>query len=330
MSNLKNKKILVTGAGGFIGSHLVEALVKLDAKVRAFLRYTSDSGIGHLSELEPAVREDIEMYRGEIRDFDSVKKAMKDIDIVFNLAALTGIPYSYQHPVEVFETNTLGILNILSASRDMQLKRIVHTSSSEVYGSAQYVPIDEKHPLQPQSPYSASKIAADSLALSFYYSFGTPVSIIRPFNAYGPRQSIRAVIPTIILQLLKRNKISLGNLQTKRDFTFVKDTVQGFIKIAESPESIGEIINVGSSSEISIEDLAKKISAITGRQLHIDTDKVRLRPEKSEVKRLFASNKKAKELTDWQPNYSLDKGLGETVEFYRRNLKDYYTEEYGV
>jgi len=330
MINLKNKKILVTGAGGFIGSHLVEALLKRGAKVRAFLRYTSDSDIGHLSELEPAVRDAIEMYRGEIRDFDSVKGAMKDIDIVFNLAALVGIPYSYQHPIEVFETNTFGIMNILSAGREIQLERIVHTSTSEVYGSALYIPIDEKHPLQPQSPYSASKIAADSLALSFYYSFGTPVSIIRPFNTYGPRQNIRAVIPTIILQLINKDEISLGNLEPTRDFTFVKDTVEGFIKIAESSKSIGEVINIGSSFEISMGDLAKRIAAFLGKELRIKSDRIRFRPKQSEVNRLFASNKKAKELIDWQPVYTLEQGLKETIEFYKTNLEKYYTDQYGV
>ncbi len=328
--NWKGKKVLVTGAGGFIGSHLVENLVELGAGVRAFLRYTSDNDIGNLNELSSRVRESIEIYYGEIRDFDSVKGAMDDIDIVFNLAALIGIPYSYQHPIEVFETNTFGILNILSASRDMQLERIIHTSTSEVYGSALYVPIDEKHPLQPQSPYSASKIAADAMAMSFYYSFGTPLSIIRPFNTYGPRQSVRAVIPTIILQLINKSKISLGSLKPKRDFTFVKDTVNGFIKMAASPKSIGETINIGSSIEISIEDLAKKIAALIGKEIRIRTDNIRLRPEKSEVNRLFASHEKAKKLIDWQPAYSLEQGLKETIEFYKKNSKKYYIDQYGV
>lgn len=328
--NWKGKRVLVTGAGGFIGSHLIEYLVTQGAKVRAFLRYTSSNSYGQLDDLSETVKENLEIYKGEVREFDSVKGAMKNMDIVFNLAALVGIPYSYQHPFEVFETNTLGILNILSIARDMKLERIVHTSTSEVYGSALYVPIDEKHPLQPQSPYSASKIAADAIAMSFYYSFGMPVSVIRPFNTYGPRQSARAIIPTIILQLIKENEISLGSLEPKRDFTFVKDTVYGFIKIAESPNSIGEVINIGSSSEISVRDLAEKIAHILGKELRVNIDKTRIRPQQSEVKRLLASNKKAEELVGWKPGYTLDEGLKETVEFYKLNWKKYYKEQYGV
>lgn len=328
--NWKGKRVLVTGAGGFIGSHLTEYLINHGAAVRAFLRYTSGGSYGQLDELSEDIKDKLEIYKGEVREFDSVKGAMKNIDVVFNLAALIGIPYSYQHPFEVFETNTLGILNILSIARDMKIERIVHASTSEVYGSAQYVPIDEKHPLQPQSPYSASKIAADAIAMSFYYSFGTPVSIIRPFNTYGPRQSVRAIIPTIILQLIKKDEISLGSIETKRDFTFVKDTVSGFIKIAESQNSIGEAINIGTSSEISVGDLAKKIAHILGKELKVSVEKERIRPKQSEVSRLLASNQKAKELVGWKPEYSLDAGLKETVEFYKLNWKKYYKEEYGV
>lgn len=326
----KGKRVLVTGAGGFIGSHLVEYLVSHGASVRAFLRYTSGGSYGQIDELSDDIRDKLEIYKGEIREFDSVKGAMKNIDVVFNLAALIGIPYSYQHPFEVFETNTLGILNILSIARDMKIERIVQTSTSEVYGSAQYVPIDEKHPLQPQSPYSASKIAADAIAMSFYYSFGTPVSIVRPFNTYGPRQSVRAIIPTVILQLIKKDEISLGSLETKRDFMFVKDTVSGFIKIAESKNSIGEAINLGTFSEISVGELAKKIARILGKELKVSVDKERIRPKQSEVNRLLASNQKAYELVGWKPRYNLDAGLKETVEFYKLNCPKYYKEEYGV
>ena len=326
----KGKRVLVTGAGGFIGSHLIECLLNHGAMVRAFLRYTSVGSYGQLDELSESTKKGLEIYYGEIREFDSVKGAMKDIEVVFNLAALVGIPYSYQHPFEVFETNTLGILNILSIARDTKLEKIVHTSTSEVYGSAQYVPIDEKHPLQPQSPYSASKIAADAIVMSFYYSFGTPVSIVRPFNTYGPRQSIRAIIPTIILQLINKDEISLGSLETKRDFTFVKDTVSGFIKIAESRNSIGEAINIGTSSEISVGQLAEKIAHILGKELKVNVDKERIRPQQSEVNRLLASNQKAKELVGWKPDYSLDTGLKETVEFYKLHWKKYYKEKYGV
>lgn len=328
--NWKGKRVLVTGAGGFIGSHLIESLTKSGAAVRAFLRYTSGGSDGQINELDDFIKRDVEIYKGEIREFDSVKGAMKDIDIVFNLAALVGIPYSYQHPFEVFETNTLGILNILSIARDMKLEKIIHTSTSEVYGSALYVPIDEKHPLQPQSPYSASKISADAIAMSFYYSFDMPVSIIRPFNTYGPRQSARAIVPTIILQLINKDEISLGNLEAKRDFTFVKDTVSGFIKISESPDSIGEVINIGSSTEISVRGLAEKIAHLLGKKLKVHVDKARIRPQQSEVKRLLASNQKAKKLLGWKPKYTLDAGLRETVEFYKLNWKKYYKKEYGV
>ena len=321
---------MVTGAGGFIGSHLIEYLVSHGAKVRAFLRYTSTGSCGQLDELSESIKKSLEIYRGEIRELDSLKGAMKNVEVVFNLAALIGIPYSYQHPFEVFKTNTLGISNILSIARDMKIERIVHASTSEVYGSAQYVPIDERHPLRPQSPYSASKIAADAIAMSYYYTFGSPVSIARPFNTYGPRQSIRAIIPTIILQLIKKDKIVLGSIETKRDFTFVKDTVSGFIKIAESRNSIGEVINIGTSSEIKIIDLTKKIAHILGKELKLSAAKERFRPKQSEVDRLLASNKKAAKIIGWKPGYSLEAGLKETVEFYKLNWKKYYKDEYGV
>lgn len=328
--NWKNKKVLVTGAGGFIGSHLTEQLVNHGATVRAFLRYNSRSFEGFISTLAESIKNKIELFYGEVRELETIREAMKGVDVVFNLAALVGIPYSYQHPHEVFETNTMGILNIVSVAREQGIEKIVHTSTSEVYGSAIYVPIDEKHPLQPQSPYSASKIGADALALSFFHSFNLPVSIIRPFNSYGPRQSERAVIPTIIIQALMKNEVSLGNLETTRDFTFVEDTARGFIKIAESDKSIGEVINIGSGKDISIGELCKKIAGFVGKQVEIKNDSNRMRPEKSEVKRLRASIQKAKELTGWEPQIPLDDGLKRTIDYIKANKHLYDPNKYVV
>lgn len=328
--NWSGKKVLVTGAGGFIGSHLTERLVSLGADVKVFLRYNSRSDEGNIKLLPKEIKKKVQIFYGEIRELETIKEAMKGIKVVFNLAALIGIPYSYEHPQEVVETNVVGTMNILIASRDEGIEKLVQTSTSEVYGSSIYVPIDEKHPLQPQSPYSASKISSDAISLSFYYSFGLPVSIIRPFNAYGPRQSARAVIPTIIMQILARDKIVLGSTETKRDLTYVSDTVGGFIKIAESQKAVGEVINIGSGCEISIGELANKIIKIVGKDVKIMVDKKRIRPAKSEVRRLWADNSKAAKILNWKPKVSLDEGLRRTIQYIEDHISSYKPDEYIV
>ncbi|TKJ45987.1 NAD-dependent dehydratase [Candidatus Aerophobetes bacterium Ae_b3b] len=320
---LESKRVLVTGAGGFIGSHLTERLVDLGAQVTAFLRYNSRADEAMIGLLPPEKKKKIRIIYGELRQSETVKRAMKNIDIVFNLAALISIPYSYLHPQEVIETNTLGTLNVLTAAREEEVEKLVQTSTSEVYGTAQYIPIDEKHPKQPQSPYSASKIAADAIALSFYYSFNLPVAIIRPFNAYGPRQSDRAVIPAIISQALVKKKVLIGSTTPTRDLNFVSDTVEGFIKIAESENSIGEEINIGSGFEISIGDLAEKIVSLVGKEVKLIKDEKRVRPEKSEVERLLADNSKARKLLGWSPRVSLDAGLKMTIKWIKDH-PDFY------
>lgn len=313
MTSLRGRKVLVTGAGGFIGSHLIEALINRGARVRAFVRYTSRGETGMLKYLSPAVLREVEIIYGDIRDAEAISLAAAAMEIICHLGALIGIPYSYLQPRDVAETNIFGTLNVLMAARRHGVQRVIHTSTSEVYGSAQTVPITERHPLHAQSPYSASKIAADKLAESFYCSYGTPVCILRPFNTYGPRQSDRAVIPTIISQALKRAEIHLGSLTTQRDYTFVEDTVNGFIKAAEQTALLGVEINLGNDQEISIGDLARKILTILDCDLPIIEDKKRLRPEQSEVERLRASNARAKELLGWEPNVSLDEGLRKTI-----------------
>ncbi len=327
---LESKRVLVTGAGGFIGSHLTERLVDLGAQVTAFLRYNSRADEAMIGLLPPEKKKKITIIYGELRQSETVKRAMKNIDIVFNLAALISIPYSYLHPQEVIETNTLGTLNVLTAAREEVVEKVVQTSTSEVYGTAQYVPIDEKHPKQPQSPYSASKIAADAIALSFYYSFNLPVAVIRPFNTYGPRQSDRAVIPAIISQALVKKKILFGSTTPTRDFNFVSDTVEGFIKIAESESSIGEEINIGSGFEISIGDLAEKIVLLAGKEVKLIKDEKRVRPEKSEVERLLADNSKAKKLLDWSPRVSFDVGLKMTIEWIKDHPDFYKPDIYKI
>jgi len=327
---LESKRVLVTGAGGFIGSHLTERLVDLGAQVTAFLRYNSRADEAMIGLLPPEKKKKIRIIYGELRQSETVKRAMKNIDIVFNLAALISIPYSYLHPQEVIETNTLGTLNVLTAAREEEVEKLVQTSTSEVYGTAQYIPIDEKHPKQPQSPYSASKIAADAIALSFYYSFNLPVAIIRPFNAYGPRQSDRAVIPAIISQALVKKKVLLGSTTPTRDLNFVSDTVEGFIKIAESENSIGEEINIGSGFEISIGDLAEKIVSLVGKEVKLIKDEKRVRPEKSEVERLLADNSKARKLLGWSPRVSLDAGLKMTIEWIKDHPDSYKPDTYNV
>jgi dTDP-glucose 4,6-dehydratase len=326
---IKGKKILVTGAGGFIGSHLVERLIERGAKVRAFVRYNSKNNWGWL-ETSP-YKNEIEIYIGDIRDYDSVKDSMRGIDVVFHLAALIGIPYSYISPLAYIKTNIEGTYNVLQSARELDIKRVIHTSTSEVYGTAKYVPIDESHPLQPQSPYSATKISADNIALSFYNAFNLPVTIVRPFNTYGPRQSARAVIPTIITQIMSGKKqIKLGNLRPTRDMNYVIDTVNGFIKIAECDELLGEVTNIGSGKEISIGDLARLISQLMGLEVEIEQEEQRFRPEKSEVERLLCDNTKIKRFTDWEPQYTLEEGLIQTINWMRTHLNMYKPEVYNV
>jgi len=327
---LKGNQVLVTGAGGFIASHLVERLVTDGATVRAFVRYNSRGDAGLLRMLPREVFSEVTVIAGDLRDSEAVRAAMADVDTVFHLGALIAIPYSYLHPREVVDTNVMGTLNVLMAARDLGIQRVVHTSTSEVFGTAQYVPIDEDHPLQGQSPYSASKIGADKIAESFYCAFDLPVVTVRPFNTYGPRQSARAVIPTIITQALARDEVHLGSLEPSRDFTFVLDTVDGFIRAAQAENVLGEEINLGNSATISIGDLCAKIFKILGKSPRIVTESQRMRPEKSEVLRLHASNKKAKEKIGWEPQVSLDEGLRSTIEWISEHLDLYKPDQYTV
>ena len=324
--DLKNKQVLITGADGFIGSHIVEALLEKGCKVRAFVFYNSFNSWGWIDTFPKEKVDKIEIFPGDIRDPYGIKSAMNGIDLVIHLAALISIPFSYIAPDCFVDTNIKGTLNILQAARLLKTKKVLVTSTSEVYGTAQYVPIDEKHPLQGQSPYSASKIGADMIAESFYRSFDLPVTIVRPFNTYGPRQSSRAVIPNIITQVLNNKKeIRLGDLSPTRDFLFVKDTVSGFIAITESDNTIGETINIATQLEISIKELAHKIIKIINPEVKIIQEKERFRPDKSEVKRLLGSNEKIKNLVGWRPKYNLNQGLLETIEWYKRkeNLRLY-------
>ena len=323
-----NRSVLVTGAGGFMGSPLTEHLVELGANVKAFVRYNSRSDWGLLELLPKDKLDKIEVIMGDLKDADAIRHAAKEVDIIFHLGSLIAIPYSYLHPRETIETNILGALNVLMAAKENDIEKIIHTSTSEVYGTARYVPIDEEHPLQGQSPYSASKIGADKIAESFYRSFGLPVAIIRPFNTYGPRQSARAVIPTIITQALTREKIFLGSLHPTRDYTYVKDVVEGFIKVAESPKSIGEVINIGSNFEISIGELANKIISLAGKNAEIVTDPARVRPQDSEVERLWCDNTKAKKLLGWSPTTTVDDGLKKTMDWITEHINLYKTELY--
>jgi NAD dependent epimerase/dehydratase len=330
MINLKNKKVLVTGASGFIGSHLSEELVKIGAKVKAFIHYNSRGSYGNLEFLGRDILAGIEIFASDIRDPFSVSKAAEGMDVVFHLAALIAIPYSYIAPSSYIETNVAGTLNVMQACRTHGISKIVHTSTSETYGTAIYSPIDEKHPLQGQSPYSASKIGADKIAESFHCSFNLPVATIRPFNTFGPRQSARAVIPTIISQALVSDTIKLGSVTPVRDFNFVKDTVAGFIKIAQSDESIGQVINVGSGREITIGDLANTIISIVGGKKRIITDDTRKRPDNSEVMKLLASSEKAQRLVGYKPEHTLEEGLAATIDFVRANPSFYKTDIYNV
>ncbi len=323
------QKVLVTGAAGFIGSHLVELLVKEGFNVKAFVKYNSKNNWGWIEESE--VKNNIEVITGDIRDYDSVYNAMQKCDSVFHLAALIGIPYSYVSPKAYIDTNIIGTYNILQAAKELNTGKIITTSTSETYGTAQYVPIDEKHPVVGQSPYSATKIASDQLAISYYRSFNLPVKIVRPFNTYGPRQSARAFIPTVIAQILNGKKeLNLGNLTPTRDLVYVKDTCKGFFSIYESSELFGEITNIGSNSEISIENLAYKIAGLLDTDIKIISDSQRIRPQMSEVERLLCDNSKIRKKTNWKPDFTLEKGLIKTIEWFKTNLQYYKAQIYNV
>ena len=325
------KKILVTGADGFIGSHLTEELVKQGFDVKAFSLYNSFNTWGWLDSLPQDIMDNVEVFTGDIRDPNGVREAMKETDAVFHLAALIAIPFSYHSPDAYVDTNIKGTLNVLQAAKQLELDKVLITSTSEVYGTAQYVPIDESHPYQGQSPYSATKIGADRLAESFYRSFGLPVAIVRPFNTYGPRQSARAVIPTIITQLLAgKEEIQLGSLTPTRDFNFVKDTAQGFIEIYRSDKTVGEEINIATQNEISIGELAEELIRQINPQAQIVCDEERLRPEKSEVNRLLGSNEKIMMLTDWKPRFTFEEGLAQTIDFFKDNLDKYKVDIYNI
>jgi len=333
----KGKKVLVTGAGGFIGSHLTEELVRLGANVRAFVRYNSQGSWGWLEYSPPELKKEIEIVSGDIRDLHGVKHAMEGQEIVFHLAALIAIPFSYHSPDSYVETNINGTLNVLQAAREHEVSKIVHTSTSEVYGTAKFVPISEEHPLQAQSPYSATKIGADQIAMSFFNSFGTPVAIIRPFNTYGPRQSARAIIPTVISQIAAGKRvINIGAAHPTRDFNFIRDTVSGFLSVAESQKSVGQVINIGSNFEVSIGKTVEIIIELMGKNVRVETEKKRLRPEKSEVERLWADNSKARSLLCWEPAFGgidgFKRGLSETIAWFvdPKNLGLYKVNLYNV
>lgn len=327
----RGKRVLVTGAGGFIGSHLVERLVEEGADVTALLRYTSRGQRGCLEFLAPAILECVRPVLGDIRDLDAVRDVVKRADAVFHLAALIGIPYFYAHPQEVIDTNVIGTANVLLAARENgNVERVVLTSTSEVYGSARYVPMDEAHPLQAQSPYAATKIAGDALGESFHRSFGTPVVIVRPFNAFGPRQSARAVVPTVIAQALSGGEQRLGALDTVRDFTYVEDTARGFLDVARSAACVGEVVNPGTGRGVSIREVVRLVGEAVGRELHVVADERRLRPEKSEVSRLIADASKAERLTGWRPVVTFEEGLRRTIVWIADHLDLYRPQEYAV
>jgi len=323
-------RVLVTGAGGFIGSHLTERLVSEGASVRAFVRYNSKGYRGFIDSFPPQVKESVDVVAGDLRDPQAVARAVEGTDYVFHLGALIAIPYSYVHPRDVVETNVMGTLNVLTACRDLGVKRLVHTSSSEVYGTAQYTPIDEKHPLVGQSPYSASKIAADQLAESFYRSYDLPVATIRPFNTYGPRQSARAVIPSVISQAIGRDVVHVGAMHPVRDLTFVSDTVEGFLKTAVCDGAIGTVVNLGWGEGISVKELVEKVIALVGRKVEVLFDATRLRPEKSEVDKLIADSSRARELLGWEPTVSLDEGLRQTIKWISEHYDLYNPAEYAI
>lgn len=322
-------KVLVTGAGGFIGSHLTEELVRQGEEVRALVRYNSRDERGLLEDLPKEIQNQIEVVPGDLKDPDGVKKALKGCAKVFHLGALIAIPYSYIHPFDFIQTNVLGLAHLLNAClEEGTMERVIHTSTSEVYGTAQYIPIDEKHPLQAQSPYAASKIAADKLAESYYLSFGLPIATLRPFNTFGPRQSLRAIVPTIISQAIGDKKIRLGNTQPRRDFLFVKDTVRGFIQLGKCEGAVGKVVNIGTGTDISIEELVKKILGLMGKQGEIEVEDRRIRPEKSEVMQLLSDTRLAQKLFQWTPRYTLENGLRETIEWYQKNLSRFKVGSY--
>lgn len=325
------KTVLVTGAGGFIGSHLTEELVKGGHHVRAFLRYNGRDDRGCLASLAPEIQREIEVFRGDLKDPEAVRRAVEGRAWIFHLGALIAIPYSYQNPHDVIQTNVVGTAHVLDACRaSASLERLVLTSTSEVYGTARVVPIDESHPLQPQSPYSATKIAADSLGESYHRAFGLPVAILRPFNTFGPRQSARAIIPTIISQALTRPVVRLGRLDPRRDLTYVKDTVTGFLKIVECDEAIGRAVNIGRGSDLTIGELVERIGVLLGRPIQVESETQRLRPAASEVERLLAGTSLAQKLWGWKPNYSLDDGLAETIDWVRDHLGQFRVDEYST
>ena len=331
--SLRQKKVLITGADGFIGSHLTEALVNQGYDVRAFVYYNSFNSYGWLDSIPSVTKSHIEFFAGDIRDPNGVREAMRGVDIVFHLAALIAIPFSYHSPDSYIDTNVKGTLNIIQAARDNQVSRVLVTSTSEVYGTAKFVPITELHPKQPQSPYSASKIGADAIADSFYRSFDLPLTIVRPFNTFGPRQSARAVIPTIISQLLNgAEEIKLGDITPTRDLLFVKDTVNGFLKIAECEKLIGHEVNIASQSEISVGDIANELIRQINPNAKIITDEQRLRPQNSEVFRLYGSNEKIMQHTNWKPEFTLTEGLANTIDWLRipENLKHYKADIYNI
>ena len=324
-------RVLVTGAGGFIGSHLCESLVACGATIRALVRYNSRGDWGYLEELPAGVKDAIEVIQGDVRDAHLMREIVRGCDYVFHLAALIGIPYSYVAPESYVATNVRGTLNLLEAAREAGVSRVIHTSTSEVYGTSRYVPIDENHPLQGQSPYSATKIAADKLAESFHLSFGLPVVIVRPFNTYGPRQSARAVIPTIATQLLAGcETLFLGSLDTVRDLTYVSDTVRGFLLAGQAQQAVGQVINLGNEKGISVGDLAQKIMQILGREVPIAQDPARIRPEMSEVGRLVASAVRARNVLGWQPLVGLSEGLQSVIEYIRSHISSYKAARYAV
>jgi NAD dependent epimerase/dehydratase len=322
----RGKRVLVTGAGGFIGSHLVERLVETGARVRAFVRYTSRGEAGFLREVKGSTS--LEVVAGDLRDMQAVDEAVRGMEVVFHLGAMISIPYSYVHPVEVVESNVLGTLNVLMACRRHEVRRVVQASSSEVYGTAVSVPIDEGHRLQGQSPYSASKIGADKLAESFTCAYGLGVMTVRPFNTYGPRQSARAVIPAIISQALTREVVKLGNLETRRDFTYVDDTVRGFVQAGEAEGVEGRVINLGTGEEVSIGELARLIIEMMGRSVRVEVDEQRLRPERSEVMRLVSDNSLARELIGWQPEVKLEEGLARTIKWVEKHIELFEPDRY--
>jgi len=327
---LGSKRILVTGAGGFIGSHLVEELLRIGAQVKAFVHYNSRNDWGLLEFLPKDTLKEIEVVAGDICDPFSVRNAIKGCEMVFHLAALIGIPYSYMAPQSYIAVNAQGTLNVLQASLDEGVEKVIHTSTSEVYGTAKYVPIDEKHPLNPQSPYAASKVSADKLASSYYLSFHLPVATIRPFNAFGPRQSARAIIPTIISQALTDSHVRLGSLEPVRDLTYVKDLVRGFLAVACTKGCAGDTINIGTGRGVAINDLAKTVSQILGKDFDLKVEQERIRPEKSEVWELICDYSRARDTIGWEPEYSLEEGLRESIEWIQRNLARYKVDIYNI